>query len=206
MNVSPTSCWILHRLPELQVERPERLVQQEDAGTHHERAGERHALPLPTGQLPRLAIAQVFEPDHREGIRDPGGPLLPGHLAHHQPVADVLRDRHVREQRVVLEDRVDVPVERWEIRDVLSVQEDQPRRRLLEPGDHPQAGRLARPRRAQEGEELAWLDVERDAVDGNDLAEALHHLDQADGRLGRFPLLGHVVHANRLGHPPLPLS
>ncbi len=36
---------LLHLLPELEVERAERLVEEQDLRPVHQRAGERHALP-----------------------------------------------------------------------------------------------------------------------------------------------------------------
>ena len=56
----------LHLLTELQVERAERLVEQQHLRPIHQRAGERHALPLPTGELGRLAAAEAAEADHLE--------------------------------------------------------------------------------------------------------------------------------------------
>ena len=41
----------LHLLAELQVERAERLVEEQHAGPVHERPGERHALALAAGEL-----------------------------------------------------------------------------------------------------------------------------------------------------------
>ncbi len=38
---------ILHLPPQLEVECPQRLVEQQDGGLDHERPGQRHALPLP---------------------------------------------------------------------------------------------------------------------------------------------------------------
>ena len=91
-----------------------------------------------------------------------------GDLADDQPVADVVADRHVREERVVLEDRVDVTVERRDGRDVGAVEQDPALGRQLEAGDHPEGRRLARARRPEHREELAVADVEVDAVDGDD--------------------------------------
>ena len=51
----------LHLLPQLQVERTERLVEEENARPAHERAGERDALLLAAGELARLAV-----PDSRQ--------------------------------------------------------------------------------------------------------------------------------------------
>ena len=51
---------------------------------------------------------------------------------------------------------------------------------LLEPGDHPQQGGLAASRWTEEADKLALADVEIDAVQGGEAAEALHHPFDAD--------------------------
>ena len=43
----------LHRLAQFEVERAERLVEQQNLGAQDERARQRHALPLPAGELAR---------------------------------------------------------------------------------------------------------------------------------------------------------
>ena len=66
-----------------------------------------------------------------------------------RPYSTFVATRHVREQRVVLEDRVDVALERRQPGDVVAVEQDAARGRQLEAGDHPQHGRLARAGRAR---------------------------------------------------------
>ena len=101
-----------------------------------------------------------------------------------QPEGDVLVDRQVREQRVVLEDRVDVALVGRQPGDVLALELDQPGRRLLEAADHPQGRRLAAAGRPEEAEELAVLDLEVDVVDGDRIAELLDHIDEPDVDVG----------------------
>jgi len=82
----------------------------------------------------------------RDGEWERPGPLVLGRPPHHGAVADVLRHRHVGEQGVILEDRVDVPLVGGLPGDVGAVKEHCACRGLLEAGDHAQAGGLARPR------------------------------------------------------------
>ena len=58
----------LHRLPQLEVERAERLVEQEDLGAHDERARERHPLPLSARKLAGLAHLHADELDELQGL------------------------------------------------------------------------------------------------------------------------------------------
>ena len=97
---------------------------------------------------------------------------------------DVLEDGQVGEEGVVLEDRVDVALVRRQPGDVLAAQLDEAARRLLEAADHAQRGRLAAARGAEEREELPAADLEVDAVDGDDITEALRDVDEPDLDLG----------------------
>ena len=156
----PTSRWMrleldLHLLAQLEVEGAERLVEQQHPGPVHQGPGQGDPLPLAAGQLPRPPAAEPLEPDRGQRLLRPGPALGPGDALDHQPVADVLQHGHVREQRVVLEDRVDVPVERRVPGDVPAAEVHPARRRRLEAGDHPQHRGLARPGRPEHGEELA---------------------------------------------------
>ena len=71
----------------------------------------------------------------------------------------------MRVEGVVLEDHGHVAVAGRQIVDEFAVESDRPRSHVLEAGDHPQHGRLAAARRADEDHELALLDgkVERAA-------------------------------------------
>ena len=53
----------LHLLAELQVERAQRLVEQQHLGVVDQRAGQRHALLLAAGQLRRLAALEADQVD-----------------------------------------------------------------------------------------------------------------------------------------------
>ena len=90
-----------------------------------------------------------------------------------QPERDVVEDVEVGEERVALEDGVDLAAVRRRRRHVVAVEQDLPVVRTFEAGDQPQRRRLAAPRRAEEREELAGLDRDVDPVDGCDVSELL---------------------------------
>ena len=118
-----------------------------------------------------LRPGQVAQLDQlqRLGHRRPhvGGP------APAQPERDVLEDVQVREQRVALEHRVDRPPVRPGVGDVLLAEQHPPGGRPLQPGHHPQRGRLPAAGRAEQGEERAAGHLQADAVDGGERSEAL---------------------------------
>ena len=96
-----------------------------------------------------------------------------GPLGDDQAEGDVVADGHVGEEGVALEDGVDLALVGGQFGDVPAVQEDPAGVGPLEAGGDPQHGRLAAAARAEEGEELALLDLEADVVDGLDGAEPL---------------------------------
>ena len=108
--------------------------------------------------------------------------LSVGDLLAAQAEGDVLVHVEMREQRVVLEDRVDVASEGRRVGHVLLAQLDRARADLLEAGDHAQRRRLAAAGRSEHREELAALDVERQVVDRGDVVEAL--ADALDANVG----------------------
>ena len=173
---------LLHLLAELEVERAERLVEQQHLGPVHQRAGKRHALALAAGKLRRTALLVSGELDHGERVFRLGLALGLGHTLDPETIGDVLADRHVRKQRVVLEHRVDVALVGRHAFGGFAEDLDMTLVRLLEAGNETQAGRLARARGAEHGEELALGDVERDAVDGPDRAEVTTDIDESNGR------------------------
>ena len=175
----------LHVLAELQVESAERLVQEQDTRLVDERTAERDPLLLSSGQLLRLTLGETTETDELEHLGDPPLELILRDALALEPEGDVVLDRHVREERVALEHRVDVPLVGRQSDDVLVAEEDPPLGRLLEAADHPQRRRLAAPGGAKHREERASRDLDRDPVDGDRVVEPLDDVLEADvgGRL-----------------------
>ncbi len=97
----------LELLAELEIERAQRLVEQQHAAVVDERPGERHALLLAARELRRLAVGEGGDLHHRQRLVDPGGDLRSGHLLHPQAEGDVVAHGEMGEEGVGLEDRVD---------------------------------------------------------------------------------------------------
>ena len=158
----------LHLLAQLVVERGERLVEQQHLRLRRERARQRHALLLAAGDLAGASVLQLLHVDelqHRVDACLDLGLRLAQHL---QAKADVVGHRHVREQRVGLEDGVDRPLERRQRRDVLAVEQDFAVGRIVEAGDQPQQRRLSATGRAEQREEFVFADRDGDIVERPD--------------------------------------
>ena len=163
----------LHLLPELEVERAERFVEEQHLGLVDHRPGQSDPLALAAGQLVWPPVAEGGQTHHGES---PLHSLLPGrprHPLHLQAVADVLRHRHVGEEGVVLEHGVGVPQVRRHRCDVAAAELDPAGVWALESRDEAQQGRLPRARGAEQGEKLALVDDEIDTRDRDDLAVVL---------------------------------
>src|SRR5690606_33679249 len=161
----------LHLLAQLEVERSERLVEQQDVRVVDERASQRDALLLPAGELvglPLLVAGQVDQVEHRRHLV---ADLVRRGPAATQPEGDVLEHVEVGEQRVVLEDRVHPTLEWREVGDLGLADVDGAGGDLLEAADHSQRGGLAAARWAEQGEELAMLDRKRKVIDRGEVPE-----------------------------------
>ena len=158
---------------ELRVQVGEWLVEQEYRWLADDGPGQRHALALAARELARLAVEQVTDPEERGRPLDSLGDLLPAHALGFEGEGDVLQHGHVRVERVALEDHRDLPGARRQVVDDLATDEDLPRGRRFEPGDHSEQRGLAAARRPEEDEELALLGREIHSVDRADVAEVL---------------------------------
>ena len=172
----------LELTPELEVEGAERFVEEQHVGPVHERTRERDTLLLAARHLVRLALVIARQVDELERLADAAGRLLLGDALAIEPERDVGGDVEMRKQGVVLEDHVDRALVRRVVGHVAAAQQDPATARDLEATDHPQRGGLAAARRAEEREELAAADLERDAVDRPDLAESLLQVEELDLR------------------------
>ena len=124
-------------LADLRVEGAEGLVEQEDLRPRRQGPGQGHALPLAAGELRRESLGIAGELDEVQQLVDPLADLnaLEACRLHLQPERDVLADRHVPEQRVMLEDEPDAPPLDGEIGGVLPRQLDLARVGPFQPGD-----------------------------------------------------------------------
>jgi len=170
----------LHLLAQLHVERAERFVEQERGRPVDERARERDALLLTARELPWPPALVALERHDAEDLGHPLPVVRARDAPHLQPERDVVVDRHVREEGVLLEDHVHRAAVGRGRRHVASLEDDPPDVGCLEARDHPQGRRLAAPARAEQREELALADLERDVVDRCDAAEFLAHAGERD--------------------------
>ena len=119
----------LHLAADLLVERRQRLVEQEDRRPGRQRARHRDALLLAAAQERHVLLLHAGEPDQVHQLLDALLPLAPRHASDLEPVGHVLRHRHVREDRVLLEHHAEVAPPGRDRAHVLPLDEDAGRNR-----------------------------------------------------------------------------
>ena len=166
------------------VEGGERLVEQQDRRLDGERPGQRHALLLAARELARQALAEGAELDHVEHAVDAPSDLGAALAAGAQPIGHVLDHRHVREEGVVLEDDADIALVGRQMVDAGAVDQHAAAGLADEARDDAQQGGLAAAGGAEQGHDLARLDGERHAVDGDGRAVADREIVDVQGSPG----------------------
>ena len=154
-----------------------RFVQEEQLRLRRQRAGQRHPLSLPTGELGGLAVPQLPEPEPMQPLVGDPCRLAPGGTPAARSERDVLCRAEVGEEPRLLSEHRDPASVRGEPLPGSGGAEQRPVAQLSvtagrsqEPGQHLQHCGLARTVGAQDRQVLAVGDLER-------------HLDIAGGQL-----------------------
>jgi hypothetical protein len=156
---------VLHLLAKPEIERAERFVEQQDLRTGHDRARQCDTLALTTREFMRQPCGKSLHGDELERLAGQPCPVRTRHALHPQGILHILRDRHVRKQRIALEDSPHVPAVRRDMRDILAGHHHPPEVGCFEAGDCAQDGGLSRTARPENGEELSRRDVEGHMVE-----------------------------------------
>ena len=179
-----------HLATQLGVEVAQRLVEEERVGLSDDRTSHGNALPLTARQVGGFAFQVFRQFQHPGRLIHPAANLLFRELVavEAQRECDVLPDRQVRVQGVVLEDHGQVAVLGGQVVHGFPVDQEIPGCDVLQSDDHAQGRRLAAAGRADENHELAVSDVQVDVVDGLETVSVL--LDEVlEGDLGHNFLL-----------------
>jgi hypothetical protein len=161
-----------HLLAQLEVEGREGLVEQQQFRLWCQRSRQGNPLLLATRKLagpPRFHGPKLHEIQH--GIH-PFGDIRLVPAQHTEAETDILRHRQMREQRVILEHRVDGALIRGQVRQRLAIEPHLAAGQGLEPGHDPQQRGLAATGGAEEGEELIVQNIQRHVLKGHHLLGA----------------------------------
>jgi hypothetical protein len=173
-----------HLLAQVGVEIGKRLVEQQGLGLDHQGAGKRDTLLLAAREFARVTMGQGFQARRRQNRLQLAVCDSLVELPDFQAIGHVLGHRHVRPQRIALEDHRHVAAFRRHRAgrrgEHLAADHDFACRGLDEARDQPQGRRLAAARRAEQADELAMLDAQRHAVDRDGVAVVLGEALQFD--------------------------
>jgi len=157
------------------------LVHQERLGAADDRAAHRDPLTLATGEVGRLAVEVRRQLEHRRGLVDLALDRGLVHAGQHERERHVVAHRHVRVERVGLEDHRDVAVLGGLVVDDLAVDLQLALGDVLQARHHVQGGGLPAARRADQDDELTVRDVQVEVVDGQSpVGVTLDHVVQDD--------------------------
>src|SRR2546426_9246850 len=153
-----------HRDAHLRIEIRERLVEQENLWLSDDCPTECDALTLTSGELARFPVEIFVEAERPRCDLDALVDLLGRHVSEPEREAKILAHRHVRIERVILEDHRDVArlwrhIVHHTIPDLDGAGADR-----LETGDHAQCRALPAPRWSDEHNELAVFHIDVDAI------------------------------------------
>ena len=147
-----------HRLAQIEIERSQRLVEQQHGRPADQRARQRDALLLAAGKIARPpARERSVSPTISSISQTRRSRAALFHAFHFQAEFDVLEHRAMGKQRKALEHHRGVAQRRRQVGDVLAGDEDLALGRLFEAADHAQRRGLAAAGRPEHGDEFAVL-------------------------------------------------
>ena len=170
--------FVLHTAAQVLIERRERLVEQEDGRLEDERARERHALLLATRELRRQLAFMAVQADALDDLSNAARNDVARRLSHLEGESDVLRDRHVRKERIALKHHAEGARLRASLRDVLAVAHQPSNGRLLEAGHDHEKSRLAGAGGTKQGQKFATADIKRHIFKRQERPEGLSDADR----------------------------
>ncbi len=169
---------VAHAATQVGIKITQRLIEQQYFRFEDQRPGQRHALLLAAGDLIHIAIVKALQVHHRQRLFDAGFDLSTRHAEHLQAVADVLAQRHVREQGVRLEHHADITLLNGAVGHVLAVDKDLPAGGLFQPGDQTQYRGFTAAGGAEQRYHLPLRDRQVDVFNHRVRAKALGHVTQ----------------------------
>src|SRR5262249_14995194 len=139
-----------------------------------------HALLLAARELARQAVGEALERYQLQQLVTPLRALTASDAPHAQRKLNVLPDRHVAEQRVVLKHQADAAIARTHIGDIAAVKGDAPVVDVGQAGGNAQQCALAAAARSEQHKKLTGLDLQRSVVDDRCAVVTLGNLLEID--------------------------
>src|SRR5262249_38806403 len=187
----------LHLLPQLLVQRTQRLIHEEELGLEHDRTRNCNALLLTPRELLGISRLKSRQIDELENRLNATGNIAPAQPAHLERKGDIACDRQVWEERIVLKHHANVALIGRQRADRSSRKLYLAGIRVRQAGNHLKRGRFAGTRWTEQAQELALCKCEGDPVDGPYGVKYLRHVVELEQGLGHRaapgPILGPVL-------------
>ena len=177
---------VLHILTQPQIQCAQRFVQKQDLRTVHQRAGNGHTLLLAAGQLVDAAAVEALQADHLQHFGDTLPYLVLRHFGDAQAEGDVFKHIQMREQRIFLEHRVDLPFVRRNVVDPHPVKGHITGCRRCKPADDAQRCGLTTAAGPKQCEEFGIVDVEIDVIENQLVVKRHAEIPQANQLFGHL--------------------
>jgi len=116
--------FVLHLLAELEVEGAQRLVEKKDAGMVYQRTCDGNTLLLAAGEGSDLALGIIGQADQLKHTHYAVFDLGLGHLADAEAECNVVKNVHVGEKGIALEDRIYLALIGGQVVDLFSIKID----------------------------------------------------------------------------------
>ena len=169
-----------HLHAQLRIQVGKRLVHQQHARLDYERTGQRHTLLLTAGKLAGLTLCQRQNLHQFKRFLHARIDLALLDAARLKAIGNVLLNRQMRKNGVVLEHHADIAFMRWHVIDAFVAKIEVAALDGVEAGDHAQQRRLSAAGRAQERKELALLDAQGHVAQRGKIAIALDSIFNDD--------------------------
>ncbi len=179
---------VFHRSTQMHIKIGKRFVKQDQRRGCYQTAGQSHTLPLTTRKIGRAAITKTVKIDQRQRLANTVLTLGFGNLCHPQTIADILGDRHMRPERIILEDDTDLPLFRWHVTvnmgNAAVSNMDFAAVNVFKTCNHPQKRCLAAAGWSENGNKLAVLHIKRHFRQGLKFIEGLGNRSDFQSRHG----------------------
>ena len=149
----------LHLLTQLEIQRTQRLVEQQNLGLWRQRPRKRNALLLPARDLPGLAVRHLSHFDELHHLFDCRLNLSLRPAKHFKPKANILGNRQMWKKRITLKHSIHGPLVRRQIQQILAKHIKRPGGRMFKSSNQAQKRGLAAARWPQKREKLVILDL-----------------------------------------------
>ena len=157
----------LHAFAQLEVERAERLVQQNNIGIANQRARNGNALLLTAGKLCHRAFFITLEVNDGKHFHYFLFDFVFRKLFELQPKGNVIKHVQVGEQRILLKDGVDIPLVRRKSVNALAVKDDVAAVRLNKAADDAQRCGFAAAAGTENRNEFLFVNIKVDIIEDN---------------------------------------